>query len=792
MKSLSMPLDKYYQIVKPTYVYLKVVPHKSNRNQNTSNLAKAICGMFKTINQRIEKIEHKYIYHTDWKCSYMIDINKTDANDICFYFIVPNHYKNLAKEKIREVWNKSYIEEIDNIEPFKKDAIKYQLNYKFEDALSLKIDKSSNEPLNSILNVFDIMENGDRVSILYNFKYYGPYMWENNYKNSIEKWENHKSLEKQRGTGYFVKAIANVVVDILDMILGVFTDLFGGAKANTKQDLSLVESLADVINGNRKNLSNATLRKGNKNVLKTQIVIMSDSKNANRANINALSVCNAYKVLDEDNSLVYKKIKEPLEIEDKAFKGVDTNLISVDECQNLLQAPGRELLNQFKIDHIKVIENPVPKELSTGIAYLGEVKYKENIYKSYLEDTYDKGSLPLVQVGAQGSGKSTFMANYYRFVNKRKEGGVVIDFIKNCEMSDEVISYLPKEDMIILDYTKEECLQSFAFNEFEITENMDTFTKLSLANLQAQQVLVFIDSINQEQPLQARMGKYLSAASNVVFASGETSLKEVIKCLENHKVRYSYINKLNEREKQLLEDEINDLSEIDEYSKPKDNSKPEVIGTKESKIEGILDRVSVLRRDFKLKYMYNKNSINNINFAKELETGKTIIIRMPQDSVKKHAKNVIVTFLLSKIWVATEIRGRWNKKPKPTHICIDEVFQCKTAMRMLDTDDILPQTRKFGCKFMFSCQYTEQIQILLDTLIGAGASFMFLCGTSEKDFKLFENKLDNFEYEDLKYMENHSSMNLIYYSGGYASFISKLPPPIKNKTSDILPTVIKI
>jgi predicted acylesterase/phospholipase RssA len=77
-----------------------------------------------------------------------------------------------------------------------------------------------------------------------------------------------------------------------------------------------------------------------------------------------------------------------------------------------------------------------------------------------------------------------------------------------------------------------------------------------------------------------------------------------------------------------------------------------------------------------------------------------------------------------------------------------------------------------------SCQYTEQIDILIDTLIGAGASFMFMTGTSEDDFKRFQNKLDGFEYEDLRDMEKYSSLNLIYYSGGYASFISKLPAPV--------------
>jgi len=275
------------------------------------------------------------------------------------------------------------------------------------------------------------------------------------------------------------------------------------------------------------------------------------------------------------------------------------------------------------------------------------------------------------------------------------------------------------------------------------------------------------------------MRKYLSAAANVVFATGENSLKEVVKCSEYFDVRSSYINKLNAEELEFLEDEVKSLQDIDDYSKPtKEYPIPTLIGTKMDRIEGILDRISLLREDFKLKYMFNKGSKGNIDFVEALESGKTIIVRMPQDSFKKHSKNVITTFLLSKIWIATELRGKLNKQPRPTHIAIDEIYQTKTAMKMLSDDEILPQTRKFGTKFILSAQYCDQILPLIDTLEGAGSSFMLMGGTSEKDFKRFENKLEGFEWEDLRELKPYNSLNLIRYSKGYTSFVSVLPKPL--------------
>lgn len=776
-KEKTMKLTDYFKLVKPEYLYVQITPHKSIRNYNSTNIAKAIAHTYKKLGDRIHREQKKIFFETNFKISYVIDIK---GNDCKFYFIVPKQFLNILLEKIREIWSKATIEVVDGIEKFSEDSSVYQLVYNKEDALSLAVDKKSNEPLNSVLNVIDIMKGEDRVTIIYNFLPRAQFGWLKQYNDSMQKIKDKKPTEREKlNFAYIGKLTLNYLLSLIDSLIDILND-FGGGKGAKRNGISFAESLATALEQTQE-LSVATKKKKELNVVDTQIAVVSKSEDKVRGENNALAVCQAYRVLDEDNQLKYKKVDtEVSDIEKYRFDKIETNTVSVDESQNFIQIPGRQLLKDFGIKHIEVEETQVPEKLRNGYISLGNVKYKGTTQDSFIEDDYDIGSLPLTLIGAQGSGKSTFMANYYRFVNRRKEGGAVIDFIKNCEMSDEVIRYLPTEDMIILDYTKEECIQGFAFNELSAKDDLSTYQRLELANLQAQQVLAFVDAINAEQPLQARMRKYLSAAANVVFAAGENSLREVVKCLEEWETRHKYLDALSDEELEFLQDEIKALNDLDEWSKvTKDNPESVVIGTKDSKLEGILDRINLLKEDFKLKYMFNKGSEGNINFAEELEKGKTIIIRMPQDSFKKHSKNVIVTFLLSKIWVATELRGKWNKKPKKTHISVDEVFQCKTAMKMLANDEVLPQTRKFGCKFIFSCQYTEQIEILMDTLIGAGSSFMLLRGTSEKDFRRFEGKLEGFEYEDLRDMQQWGSLNLVYYSGGCASFISKLPPPIK-------------
>ena len=768
--------EKYFQLVKPKYTYLKITPHKSIRNYNSSNIAKALTHTFRSINKRIRVEQKKLWFELNFKISYVIDIENNNAS---FYFIVPEVFQNILLEKITEIWTKATVERVEGIKPFALNSTKYQLSYKKEDALSLQVDKKSNEPLNSILNVIEIMKEDDRVTIVYNFLPKTQFGWLKQYQDTMQKLKDHKPIEKEKfSLAYIGKNLLSYVVELLDTVIEVLNDFTGGTKRKENQQ-SFAEALATALE-QEKELSTATKKKKDIRVLDTQIVVLSSSNDKTREDNNALAVCQSYRVLDEDNELNYKKITSNINPTVYKFKDVDINTISTDEAQNFIQIPGRQLLRDHKIKHINVEEIQVPQELQKGYISLGDVKYKGTKQEAYLEDEYNIGSLPLALIGSQGSGKSTYIANYAKYCNSRKEGVFLLDFIKNCELSEDVAKVITEEELVIIDLAKESDIQGLGFNEIKVTKDMSTFKKLELASLQSQQVMSLVDSISVGDPLSSRMRRFLGAAANVVFVQGYSSVKNVVECLESYRKREEYVKDLNEELKAMLEDEINTLSELDEWSKGTKDNPPEKIGTKESKIEHILDRISLLREDFKLKYMYNKDCSNNINLVELMEQGKVVLLKMREsDFPTKMIKNILVTYWTCKMWLTSQIRGAMSVKPKRTHTIIDEVFQAPTCMNNLEY--ILPQSRKFGCKFIFSAQYIKQLSPIISSLEASGSSFMLLRGCKEDDFKQFESKLENFEYEDLRDMQQFSSLNLIYYSGGYASFISKLPPPINHK-----------
>ncbi|WP_142415374.1 hypothetical protein [Hathewaya massiliensis] len=763
----SMKLKDYFKLQKPTYKYIKIIPHKSIRNYNSSNIAKAMTHTYKNITKRIRKEEKKLIIECRHKISYIIDITK---DDISFYFMYPEFFENILMEKVKETWPKATIEKLDSINPLSEDKCIYELQYIKEDALSLRVDKKSNEPLNSILNILEIMKDDDRVSIVYNFIPVSQRGWRKMYKDTIEKVNNNELVDKEKfNAKYIGLSIANFLLDFIEGTKNAMSELMGNDIKKEEDN-----SLRAFINGyeDRKELSNTTKKKKDNRIIDTQIAVISSSKDVTRRENNAISICQAYNVIKEDNELAYKKVKKDFNLDDVIFP-IEVNKFSVDECSNFLQVPGRELLKEHGIKHINTTETLIPKELQQGIKSLGEVTYRGSKTKAYFQDEYNIGNLPLVAIGAQGSGKTSYLKNYSKYCNKAKEGLIVLDFIKNCELSDDIEKTVRKEDLIVLDLAKEEDIQGFGFNEITLKDDMSNFDKLNLASLQAQQVMDFVDSISIGDPLSSRMRRILSAAANVVFVQGYTSVKEVISCLEDDIIRSRMISNLDDELKETLEDDIRTLNELNDYDK-----NGLIIGTKHSKIEHILDRISMLREDFKLKFMYNKSTKNNINLINLMEEGKVLLIKMKEsDFPTKMIKNILITYWISKIWLASQIRGQLNEKPLRCNILIDEVFQAPTSMRKLEY--ILPQSRKFGSKFIFTTQYIRQLDGIFDTLEASGSSYMLLKGCNENDFNHFKSKLNEYEYEDLRDMKQFHSLNLIYYSGGYGSFISKLPPPIK-------------
>lgn len=776
----SMSIKQYFEVVKPKYVYLKLIPDTSIRNYNSSYIAKSIAYMYRNITQSIKRVEKKFIFRTAVKCSFFINIEKDKAD---FYFIVPDQYLTLTKSKITETWPKVTIDIVESLPWFGIDALKYQVKYEKEDALSLNLDKKCNEPLNSLLNVLDIMEEKDHVGIFYNFMPTSQLPWKKQYSETIEKIKSNKPIDKEKtNIIYILKTSILYTLDIMDYIIKTISYALG-AKEEEKSS-SIVEAVVTSLTINdKKDLTAATKNKKDSTVLNTQIVVISESKDNKRRSNNAITVCESFNTLSEGNRLIYKKVNGNIfYYDDFKIKKVEENTMSTEECQNFLELPGRTILEQHKqIAKIDVLETDIPEELQSGTMSVGTSTYKGDIKKTFLSNDKNFKFLTLTLIGPTRAGKTTLISNLTKDSLDNKECTILFDFCGNCELSDDVSSVT--NNILNIDCSNFDTLQGLGYNEITPANN-NIFEVYRCAKAKTSQLMTLINSLNSDDSeLKARMERFLEAGALVVFINNG-SIKDVFKVLQDHIARGNYVNSIPKNQLENMEEYISTLKELNEYSKASKDNVPKVIGTKISIVSGIINRISKLKQNTYMELMLKKDCKNNINLVEEMQKNQLICIRMPEIMFStEQEKDIYCTYWITKIWGALQKR-KWDisklEDRVKVNIVFDELYQVPNCQDFLRSK--LSQIAKFSCKSIISCHYLGQISLIRNELKAANSSYMLLQGCDKDNFKELSIEFANSGYtvDDLLHLKRYYALNLIKYENGWWSGITKLPKPFVN------------
>ncbi|MFR7364814.1 MAG: hypothetical protein ACLUTP_10640 [Terrisporobacter sp.] len=761
-----MKLSDYYLIKRQEYVTFKLIPTKSSRNNTTIGIAHLINSMYRSTNKLIYKENKKLIIETRLKASYYIHISK---ENISFYFIIPKIFQNQFKSKFSDTWKNVDIKIVDAIPVDINSCSKYQLYYKFDDALSLETDRRNNDLLSANLSTLEILQENEFIGVLYNFIPVSEK--ESNYfkkksSETIQRYKNGENLKKSKNLLDYSKIALKFLIDLINALLNCLL--------NGEQNSQLI------LYPLGKETSSSTQRKLQKEILKNQTLILAHSEEKSRENQLCQSIYNSFSKINGDNELIYTKIKKDININRYIINNVKINSTSTEECSNFISLPGAELIDQYKnITHKETKENPVPKELTKGIISLGINKYKETYQEAFLSDDINLQSLPLAILGASRSGKSTFSINLSKNIIDNNEGLIALDFIKDCELANNIKAITPKDRLIDIDLSNPKMIQSLCYNEFKITSDMSAYEISSISRKQTNNLLKIVNIINgDDKELSPKMRKYLGAAARIAFCFPNSCMKDVLNILQFHEIRYKYINKLSEELKDRLKDSILSLNELDEV-----NKKGEVTGTKEIKIEGILDRIDLMRENIIIDEMISKTPENNIDFVKAMEERKVILIRMrDKDFDDDISIDILTSFFLQKIWAALKIRGTMHNLPDRVTVLIDEIFQTPCAQKILAKNFV--QSAKFGLKYVLTLHYLQQLsQDAQRAMRNANASYMLISGVDENAFSSFRSDFEKegYEVEDLLNLERWHSLNLVATSKGKKAFITHLPAELKIK-----------
>lgn len=818
-KQNSIKMSDYFQINKPKYTYLKLIPNTSIKNNKVANVANIINDVYVDINKRFKKHNKGFSYDLPAKVSFIVDINSTHAN---FYMIVPNLHLKEFNQKLTEAFGKITIEEVYEIKGISKDCTKYSLSYARDDSMSIHIDRRDNDLLSNNLSVMDILQDDDRVVIVYNFMPQSKRTlnsWKNYHVKKMEEYQAGKCLDKTMTFERVGSIILNILYETVDTILDSAKWILGeNSKSEPMKRLIPVQEL-----------TKATKDKENAEILKTQIMIYSESKSIEREKINAKTTINTFSVVGEkaDNKLIAKRIvdkkskksigikkrhalnavkditeknkeKEYVNLEQYEYEGEVSKMSTYEVESNFIALPGKTIIEEHKLEATQHNETTVPEELQGG-----KVRYGTNTFRGHTttvttSTNEDANCMPELVVAKMGGGKTSKFENNGVDAVNNGDGLIVIDFIKNCEMSDNIIRNIDKNKVVEIDFSDFMCQEGFGFNEINMIRDMDNpMSRYECAILQNAQITQFIDSLGDEE-FSASMGRYLDAACTAVLIHENKGIKDVVRCLEDFKARELYMDMLRvfkvempEQYQELIEEDLNALEELNEYKETKANGKKtgklELSGTAINKISGIISRISMLKKNPALKFMYIRSPKNNINLSELMQQGKAIFFKLPQNRFSSpHVKNIMVSYLFSKIMIASEIRSEIykNEPLRTVHVICDEIQQARGSFTNIG--EMCYQMRKFRVKLILSTHNFQKIAPIKDILIDAGASIIMLRGSSVKDFDVLKDEFEKFGFtrEDLvslSHTDKYKALCLIATTRGRHGCIVELPKPVKNK-----------
>lgn len=757
-KRISIKLSKCIEVNKAEYTHIQVIPSKSCKNTNTDKILILANTMYKKLDKLIRIENKKLIIESKLKLSYYIHITKQSTE---FYFIVPSCFYSQVKTKLSETWKNVEINKVNSLPIDINQCTKYQLQYKLNDVLSLNVDKRSNSLLNANMSILEILQTDEAVGIFYNFI------------PMSQKEQNYFKISSREALCNFKKGMnlkkSKNIVDLGVISLKFLVDFINGL---LNAFLNTTSNNVNMIIPFDKQTSTSTTRKTKSDIIKTQAIIIAKSDNKDRENQLCTTLYNTFSNVNGDNELEMQEVKKDLDIYKDDIK-VKSNYTSVVEAGKFINVAGKEIIEQHKnIKHNKVLELKAPKCLSAGEIRIGDVKSKDKRQMSYFSSHKEIKKSERVLIGPKGSGKSYKTEQIAFDAIRAGRGIVVIDIIEDCKMCKNIYNTVADPSKIIrINCADINSIQAFSYNEIPITDDMLPFQKVSNAIKRGQQLQQLLNCINEDvSKLTPRMIKYFYAACAIVYCTKPfASLSDIRDCLSSPDIRKEYINLISEDLKQLLDNRISNIKELDKVEKNK-------ISNYDTKVDGILDRIALLEISLESEIALCKTSENNINLCEAIQENKIILIELPEDTfTSKMIKDVMTTFYTSKVWCAKKQLSKEQKEI--TEMFFDEFYKCPNTTIIFE--EMFEEARKYNLINTVTLHSFMQLNTKCKTLLKAGgASYMLLYGCDVQNYKFLKEDFSNSGYseEDLLNLNEHEALCLIKNEErNYSSFIAKIP-----------------
>ena len=717
---------------------IEVVPDINIRNSRLEGMLTNIHShknLFSRINFKEKKVspQSQIVY----------EILFTKEN-ISFYYIIPDELKELATNELNVCYpNATFKFKNDNYRIDKsngalnlvkenhmidiKDAIEFELEQ--HSFLSLKTDSRVEYPLNSLLETSKVLKTNEKVLIQYILVPEEPSI-STDFEEAIKEFnlENKITtkykLDKEKIVKGGLKLAYGCIAEVMDIASLVFTN-------QEYERINLDELDNNVLF--RNGLSQNTKDKSSSLCYNTSIRI---ATNSNRSDLILKLFQRAFNSLEGDNRLIIRKVKKNELIqatkERKTIDKISGDVLDTKELAQLMQLPTKYYQQEYKIKNIETREINIPPIFTSKGLQIGWTIYKGNRIPLFFPlNDLDSLCQCWVSIGKMGSGKTTCGENTAIQLLRNDISVFAID-VADGGLIDNIEKGLPKNFNKIIDLDFGDTDNPISLTWSECTSNGDKTIETKLAS----QLKNFLNKLarNDNQKLSSRMERFLGAAAKAVFKNPTANLYDVVLCLTDRPFRDKLIkdNNIEGRLKWTLE-QLND-----------DNSET---GTKDSYVSGIMDRLeALLDNEFAANCLLQEANLD-IDFRKWADEGYFVGIRVPKDTLLDDTTDLLVTYIVSKLWLAILTRSNIPKeKRKPCILILDEPHQFPTVLTELHS--IIREMRKWRFGIFILAHEFGDFKNMKTLLKSAGTNY-FIYSTSKETYKELLEELEPFTLEEM-------------------------------------------
>ncbi|MCY6372491.1 ATP-binding protein [Clostridium ganghwense] len=696
--------------------------------------------------------------------------------NISFYYIIPDELKELVTNELNVCYPKATFKfKNDNYKIDKSNGILNLLKedhmINVEDAieleleqhsfLSLKTDSRAEYPLSSFLETSKMLKDDEKVLIQY-ILMPCELSTSTDFEESIKEFNTENriktkyKLDKEKMIRGSLKLAYSCIAEVLDLASLVFTN-------QEYKRLNLDEFDNNVLF--RNGLSQNTKDKSSSLCYDTSIRIATNSE---RSELILNLFKKTFNTLQGDNKLVKRKVKEHKLIEAieerKVIDKLNEDAFSTKELAQFMQLPTKYYQQEYKIKNIDIREINIPPIFTSKGIQIGWTIYKGRKIPLYFPlDDLDSLCQCWVSIGKMGSGKTTCGENTAIQLLQNGVSVFAID-VADGSMIDNIENGLPKDFKKIIDLNFGDTDNPISLSWSECVSNGDKTIETKLAS----QLKNFLNKLakSENQKLSSRMERFLGAAAKAVFKNPTANLYDVILCLTDRRYRDNLIkdNNIEGRLRWTLQQLNDDENET---------------GTKQSYISGIMDRLdALLDNEFAANCLLQEANLN-INFRKWADEGYFVGVRVPKDTLLDDTTDLLVTYIVSKLWLAILTRSNIPKeKRKPCILILDEPHQFPTVFTELHS--IIREMRKwrFGV-FILAHEFGDFNN--MKTLLKSAGTNYFIYSTSKETYRELLEELYPFTLDEMLKTKWHNAIVNLRYKEEQICVMTDMLKPLPAK-----------